>query len=147
MGKKPTKSAKPRSHKRNGVEVKAGAAKPSEVRASISQNGLKRLLKQARTTTADARSLAGQLGQAVASAVENDHLHRKAFNIVKGLDRMEPEKLADTLDCLDHYLDISGLRDRAAKVMRLGLGEGAEGDESEEEEDADNVVTMPRAAE
>ena len=93
---------------------------------------LKALLTKSKSVSTEMHELSGSLGQAVANAVEHDHLHRKAFSITKTLHKMEPEKLAETLAHLDYYLVESGLRERAAKVARLPMGDeqpGAQGDE------------------
>lgn len=164
MGRNQTKkpaAPKPRSHKRNGLEVKAGAAKPSDFRPVIAKGKLNELLYKARTTRNDTSELSGQLGKAVSEAVEKNHLNRKAFNIIKGLDRMrqDPEKLADVLEAVEHYLDISGLQAVADKVQKLPFGErsGADHDEKEGGDAADGtqgdgaasgtVVQMRQAAE
>lgn len=113
---------------------------------TISEQKLRTLLRFATKTQKDISELAGTVGEKIASAVENDNLHRKAFNIVKGLHKLEDEKLADALDYLDHYLDISGCRDRAAKVLRLlddqpgaeaGEGDEKAGDEASEADAAE----------
>jgi hypothetical protein len=106
------------------------AAKPSETRHAISAKKLKDLLKDARAAQQDIDAIAGTLGESIKKAVEKNYLHRKAFNVVKSADRMEPAKLRDFLDCLDHYLDISGLRERAASAPSLPMG----GDDQNENE-------------
>ncbi len=106
--------------------AKNETAKPSEVSEHISERKLKQLMKDARTAYRDTREIAGGLGQKIASAIEHDHLHRKAFNVCKSADRMEPEKLAEFLDALDLYLDMSGLRERAASAPRLIVDNTAE---------------------
>jgi hypothetical protein len=113
--------------------AKAEKATPSEVSEQISERKLKQLIKDARTAYKDTRAIAGDFGQKIASAVEHDHLHRKAFSVAKTADRMEPEKLAEFLDALDYYLDASGLRERAASAPRMEMG--------------DNVEQFPEAAE
>lgn len=127
--------------RRKPAEETSEAVKPSEVIVSISEKKLKALLNFARSTKKDMQELGGQLGQRIANAVENDHLHRKAFSIVRTLDRMEPEKLAECLDCLDHYLDISGIRERASKVQRMAFGPG--GETAAEDEDEDEEARQP----
>lgn len=108
--------------------------KPSEVRASIGAKKLKSLMSAARSSAKDMSAISGTLGQKIAAAVENDHLHRKAFSVVRQADKLEPEKLAEFLDCLEHYLDISGLNERASKVQSMSFGPGGEAGEDEAEE-------------
>lgn len=123
--------------RRKAATGDAGAdkVKPSEDIGITPANKLKSLLKKAKDTSRDTRELSGSLGQAVANAVEHDHLHRKAFNIVKTLNAMEPEKLAETMYHLEHYLEVSGINERVAKVGRLDLGDQRE--DTDEAEGAD----------
>lgn len=100
---------------------------PSQVLKSISQKKLKQLLAHARSTKQDVDEIVGTHRSQIAEAVEKNNLHKGAFAMVKRLDRLEPGKLADWLDYLDHYLDISGLRDRAATAPRLAMGDADEG--------------------
>ncbi len=139
MAKKTAASAKPPKEPK--------AAKPSEVSPSISQQKLKALLASKRRATNDISEISGGLGSEIKTAIEENHLHRKAFGVICQLDRMEPEKLADFLDCFDHYLDISGLSDRAEQVQRLGLDGNAGDTEQEEGDEDDNVRRFPAAAE
>jgi hypothetical protein len=92
------------------------------------------LLAQARKVKEDVGEIAGELGAAIKDASDNKHLNKKAFGIVKSLDRMEPERLADCLEHLDDYLEKGGLRKRAGQVMRMPL----DGDE------APNVRPFPQ---
>lgn len=130
----------PRGIRRNKGETEDNKVKPSEVRQAISQKKLRTLLASTRSAKQDINEITSTLGNEVKQAIENNHLHRRAFGIVRGLDRLEPEQLAETLDCLDHYLDISGLRDRAASAPRMEMGEA-------EEDGEDNVKQFPAAAE
>lgn len=107
----------------------------------ISKKKLGDLLKDARAISADIKEQAGTLGQQVKEAVENNHLHRKAFTAVRGLDKMEPEKLAEFFYHFDRYLDMTGLRERAATAPNFW--EGHDG----EVEDDENVTRFPAAAE
>lgn len=124
MAKKPSKSK--------------ADAKEEKARPAISQSKLRSLLASARSTKADVDEIVGTHRQQIAEAVEKHHLHKKALAIIKSLDRLEPEKLADCLDCLEHYLDISGLNDRAKTAPRLGLDKG-----EEEGEETGNGASPP----
>ncbi len=136
-------------------KAKAGkgtAAKPAKVRRQISASKLRSLMATARSTYKDVREIAGGFGAEVKNAAEHDHLNKKAFAILRGLDRLEPEKLADALDALDYYLDVGGLRKRASQVQRLPLGgEDEEGGAPDTEEPrqgarAANVRPFPQPA-
>lgn len=127
MAKKP-KKVKP------DKKVPTDRVKPSEVSRQIGARKLRELIATACAASNDMREIAGSLGAEIKDAAENHHLHKKAF----AADRMEPEKLAEFLDCLDYYLDVTGLRDRASKVQRLPMG-----DEDENPEQADNVKPFP----
>jgi hypothetical protein len=96
---------------------------------------LKELLALARTTKNNVAEMAGTLGQAIANAVENKHLHRKAFRSVVAEDRMEPDKLADFYDHQEYYRDVLGLHERAKNAPRLPM----------EGEEAENVTKLHAA--
>lgn len=106
--------------------------KAEEAGDFISERKLRQLLKDARTAYKDMQEISGGIGQKIAHSVEHEGLHRKAFSVCRAADRMEPEKLASFLEALDHYLDISGLRERAASAPRMDMG--------------DNVHEFPDAA-
>ena len=90
----------------------------------ITPTKLHSLMKSARTAQKDIQEIAGGLGAEIKAAVENNHLHRKAFSVVKAGDKMEPEKLAEFLAHLNFYLEASGLRKRAASAPRLEVEGG-----------------------
>ena len=109
-------------------------------------NIVKKLLKAAKKTKEQTRSISGEFGQMVANAVEHDYLHRKAFSICKQLDQMPDEKLAECMTHLEYYLDVGGINARVEKVGRLDLGDQP-GEEAETEPDESNVVSLQSAAE
>jgi len=115
--------------------AKKPGALPAGSKPAINQKKLRSLLSSARSARADISEIAGGMGEAIAKAVENDHLDRKAFNMVRALDKLEPDRLADVLENFEHYLDISGLNERAASAPRLPIGEGDDGDHNESEAD------------
>lgn len=96
--------------------------------AVISQSKLTSLMKAKRGATKDTAEINGQLGNLIREAVENNHLHRKAFSTICVLDKMENEKIADFLMHFEYYLDISGIKKRADAVMKMPLEDGDEGD-------------------
>ena len=117
--------------------------KSSDVRKSITARKLKELLGSSRKTAEDVAEITGTFASEVKQAQDKHHLHRKAFRTIAMLDKMEPEKLAEFLDYFDHYLDISGLAERAEKAtknMEFGPGEGAS-DNSDESDGADKKPT------
>ncbi len=119
------------------------AVKPSEVEQQIAPKKLKALLKTSNEAFKNTREIAGELGQKIAEAVEKDHLHRKAFAILKGFDRMTPEKLSDVWETLNYYMDVSGLAERAKSALKMNF-DAAEG-EDEGETDT-NVTGFPTPA-
>lgn len=82
---------------------------------------LKSLMKQHRDAKANLTDIASDLSTATRGMVENNHLHVKAFNMCKALDRMSPEKLAEWADHFFPYYDMLGLADRAKTAQRLPL--------------------------
>jgi len=120
--------------------------KPSEVKKVISGQKLKNLMAAKRSAKKDTAEIAGQVGQMIRDAVENNHLHRKAFATIVTLDAMEPEKVRDFLDHFDYYLDVSGIKKKAEAAPRLPMGDGP-GEDDEEESEGDNVHKFPAAAE
>jgi hypothetical protein len=98
----------------------------TEKARQIGVKALKDLLALARSTKNDVAELAGSFGQAVANAVENKHLHRKAFRSVVAEDRMEPDALADFYDAQEFYRDALGLNERAKSAPRLELVAGTD---------------------
>jgi len=109
---------------------------PDQVLKSISRKKLKDLLAAARSTKQDVDEIVGTHREQIAEAVEKHNLHKGAFAMCKRLDRLEPGKLADWLDYLQHYLDISGLYDRAATAPRLEMGDAA-GETADNDDDAE----------
>lgn len=128
--------------RRNGTAEATEQPPPEQkARAVTGQKKLRSLLNTARSVKKDISELAGGYGTEIKDAVENHHLHRKAFNVCRSADGMEPGKLAEFLDCLDHYLDISGLRARADKVIRMDFeADGEDADDGENAEPQESTV-------
>ena len=120
----PRKKAGPKPEKQEAV-------KSSEVTGMITKSALAGILTLDKRTKTAQSELAGELGSAIAKAVERFGTNRKALG---QLNRMEPVKLADFLDHFDYMLDVSGLEKRAKSVQRLPMGEESE---PEPEEDAE----------
>lgn len=129
------------------------SVKGSEVTGMITKSVLASILTLDKKTKRQQSELAGDIGSAVAKAVERFGTNRKALGIIRTLNRMEPEKLADFLDHFDYMLDISGLEDRAAAVQKLPMAGEAEDEageaggepagEAAAEEGADDKVSRP----
>jgi hypothetical protein len=115
---------------------KQEAVKSSEVTGMITKSALAGILTLDKRTKTAQSELAGELGSAIAKAVERFGTNRKALGIIRQLNRMEPEKLADFLDHFDYMLDVSGLEKRAESVQRLPLAE----EKADPEEEAEKPV-------
>ncbi len=134
MGKKPKaagklgKSAKPGKKRGRPPKVAAEAA-PARVAApkvkheleTISPAKLKSLMIELTEMAARKDRVVGAIRERIGDAVENDHLNKEVFALLRKLDKKEPEELAVFLDTLEAYLDASGLMDRAESVMELPL--------------------------
>jgi hypothetical protein len=126
-------------------EVKAAKKKADAAAESapaikmIAAKKLNALIAEKRAAYKEQRAISGELGAAIKEAAENEHLHKKAFAIVSGLDRLEPEPLADLLAHLDFYLEASGLRKHAGSVIRMNL----EDDGLKAGEQGSNVAKFP----
>jgi ribosome-binding protein aMBF1 (putative translation factor) len=130
--------------KKAKVSKKPAAAKSSDIGRKVPSEGiLKSLLRTKRRTAETANEANSDYGTAVRSAVEKHALDKKAWGFAVQLDKMEPEKLARTLDHIEHYIDVLGLQARADQVQDLPLG-----GEKEEDEGADtgNVTSIGTAA-
>lgn len=103
--------------------------------AVTSEKKLRALLKDGRACRNAVQEANGTFGQKVSNAVENDHLHKKAFGVIRMLDKMEAEKLAEFMDHFDHYYTVSGLEERANSAQRLSFGAGEQAQEDEEDDD------------
>jgi len=123
------------------ADAKTQAAASPHKDAVISQNKLVSLMKAKRAAKKETSETNGRIGQLIGDAVENNHLHRKAFAVIMTLDNMEPEKIADFLSHFNYYLDISGINKRAGQVMRMDL----EGAAQEADAEAANVTKFPTA--
>jgi hypothetical protein len=134
--------------KKAGIEPEkpeTEAVTGSEVTKMITKSALASILALDKRTKAQQSELAGELGNKIAHAVETYGTNRKALGMIRQLNRMEPEKLADFLDHFDYMLDVSGLEKRAESVQRLPLAEGKdEAEEPEAPEVPDGKVSRPQ---
>jgi hypothetical protein len=125
---------------------KQEAVKSSEVTGMITAKALDNILKLDKRTKNAQAELAGELGSEIGKAVEKYGTNRKALGVIRQLNRMEPEKLADFLDHFDYMLDVSGIEKRAESVQRLPLAEEKADPEEEAEssQEPDAKVSRPQ---
>lgn len=108
------------------------AKKPAADKAPVAERNtkltspatLKSLLKSGRALKENLDELTSAHSAEVREAVDKKHLHKKAFGVIKMLDRMTAEKLADFMEHFDHYFEASGLEERANSAQRLPMGDG-----------------------
>lgn len=122
------------------------AVKPSEVRKMPSARVLKALIKEDAALREEFAEKRGEHGANVKNAVENQNLHKGALAILKKFYRMEPEKLADLWDHLNHGMEVLGLHTRIESVQRLDLAPAGEDGEDEGEPEPENVHKFPATA-
>lgn len=150
--KKGTAARKPRAAKA-ADQQQTETVKPSEVQRMVPPNVLTSYLRAARKAKEDMSEISGTLGPKVADMVERFGTNRKALAVCKTAFNIKDDaKLADFIEQLHYLLDASGCNERAAKVQKLNLegGQNGQADEEEEEnnagDDAGNVTTFPQAA-
>ena len=119
-----------------------------------SANKLKALLRSAKNTAEQVTTLSGALGEQIANAIEDNHLHRKAFSMIKALNNMSAEKQAELMFHFRKYYDFSGLQERENSVILMPFdpvepeGEHTEGQSEDPEPAPARVVRgqFPRPA-
>lgn len=106
------------------------------VRQLTPEKDLNNLLRQCKGHEKNIAEYVGSLREKIGNAKEKKHLHTGAFAVVRRLDKMEPEKVAEFLDHFNHYLDVSGIQQRADDAPALDLeGDAGAGDGGEQTED------------
>lgn len=103
----------------------------------ISKPKLKSLMNTVQKGKIDVAEINGTIGQEILSAIENKHLHRRAFNACKPLMRLEAEQLAEFKAHFDYYWEALGLEAKADSAPSLPLGEDS---------DDGNVHPFPQTA-
>lgn len=121
MTKKPT--AKPRSPKPAPTVPEGGPRASEEYVPLIKPKKLKDLLKSDGSYRDDISELTGRLREAIANAVNNDHLDKNAFALLKKFSKMKPEKRAILWREFIAYMKICGLLADIEARMELPLGE------------------------
>ena len=98
-------------------------ARASEVQPMIPQRKLRELLKTIRTGAENVSEITGSVGSAIRTAMEKWGVDRTALGMIKRLDKMSPERLANTMDQFEYMYEQSGLAERAKQAPRLEMGE------------------------
>lgn len=88
---------------------------------------LKRLISKSASAKADRDKINGDLGQAIAKAVEDSNLHASAFKLVNKLQKMDAVKLNAFLTHFDDYREKLEL-DKLAAVDLPGMAPMHEAD-------------------
>lgn len=120
---KEPKSVKGKPGPKPKAQPQAAGDVPGPVRQVPTQKQIKDLLRDTANFKAEADAATGSLREKIAYAVKNQHLHAKAFAEVRKCSKMSPEKLAEYLDHLEHYMEVSGNYARANAVQQLPLEE------------------------
>ena len=94
-----------------------------EVVKLISASKLRSLLSSAQKAKEDCGEINGALGEEIKTAIDKNHLHRGAFNAIKGLYSKSPEKLREFIDHFNYYWEASGLEKKAVSAPRLPMGD------------------------
>lgn len=116
---------------------KGGGRKRDKVVIPVTPEGkVINLLRRCKSAQSQISELSGTMGEAIAKAVEENHLHRGAFGVIRKLDKMEPEKLRAFLLHFEHYLNVSGLQKRADDAPELPMAD-AEGEKDEAKGEAE----------
>ena len=93
----------------------------TEAAKKISASKLKSLIKAGENTKKQTSEISGAFGSLVNDAVEKHNLDKTAFQIVRRLKALSPEKLNSTLPALQAYIDDLGLDEIAASAPPLGI--------------------------
>lgn len=120
----------------------APAPAPAITRQLTNEKDLNTLLKRCESHRKQTAELTGELAGLIAIAVEKKFLHKKAFATIRVLSRMEPPKLREWLDHFDHYLEATGLQERAesAPGLPLDASDGEDADDGEKAGEPENVA-------
>ena len=113
------KAKKQRSRAAAKKDSGRSRVKPSETMAVIGELQFRSLVRSIKSFEKDRNEAAGNIGSKVRNAVEKHHLDKKAFSLYSMLERMSDNKLATTLAHFDHYREIGGLDERAAKQSEM----------------------------
>lgn len=78
---------------------------------------LKTCLTRASKIDSDLSESRGELGSFIKEAEEKHNIHRKAFKLIRQLDRMDQTKLAEFIRHFDHYRKVVKLDDKAGSDL------------------------------
>jgi len=121
-----TKSASPKKSAKSKKKAKQTTMTDVDARAVIPVAALKSLMAEYRKMRKNSGALASGYASSVSTAVERYNLNKKALSLINWLDGREDEQIKDFLDQLDYLLDISGVDERAKRVLALPLEERGE---------------------
>lgn len=93
----------------------------TEAAKKISGSKLKSLIKAGENAKTQTSEISGAFGTLVNEAVEKHNLDKTAFQLVRRLKALSPQKLNTTLPALMAYIDDLGLEEIAASAPPLGL--------------------------
>jgi hypothetical protein len=111
----------------------------TSVDRTIAPQTLIKLIRRANTQASEIQTLSGEMGEEIKSAIENKHLHRGAFNLVRKLAKMDDLKRKDFIRQIGLYIGIcqggglfgpehaGDLADEAERISAEGDGEPANG--------------------
>lgn len=111
---------KPRIRK-TVIEAPLRTDGPTAKAKMIGANDLKNLMRQVEALKKQGQSITGEIGQKISNAVENKHLDRNAFGMIRKLHNMAPGKLMTTLACFDFYRQVFDLDEQAAEQGELAI--------------------------
>lgn len=133
-------SAKKASKKASAKKVAAGNPKKPDSTTLLMppDKTIKDLTKDRSDSKKRQQSIAGTIGKAIADAVGNKHLDRKAFGIACQLEAMDDERLHITYFHLLHYLEVNGVVKRATAQSELFEKADMGGEAGEEDEEGDD---------
>jgi hypothetical protein len=104
---------------RNGHDDGTEQVTADETRKMIPGKKLKELLATMRKGKSAQTRIAGEVGSEIKTAIERYGCNRKVLRLLHQLDGMENEDIADFLDELKYYLDVSGIEKRAESAPRF----------------------------
>lgn len=142
---------RPKAKARGGKgDAPAGEkANPADNMLFPSSKLIQDLAKDGGKATKRAREIIGAFGQQVSEAADKKHVDKKALGMARTLEALSDERLAITLPHLLKYIDDLGLAERASKQAEMfgqNEGQGAEGEETENEPDDGKVHRIRRDA-
>jgi hypothetical protein len=102
----------------------------------IGPKALQDLIRACRTYSSDMATTQGEMAQKIGEAVEKKGLNKKVFSLIRKLDAMEDDKIAEFMEVFEDYYVKAGLKKRAENAPNFWTGKtkGAERTELEADE-------------